>query len=129
MLEIAKDTEFMASIKHPEYTHEENRAFFNYNTDKEEVSRKKKRRGLEEKELALVENLFFQAWMSGHILAPSGRFLYSNQNIASGAFYTHYLSTDHVPEITSVSAAPVVIVTPVNANEENIFILKISLVS
>ena len=55
MLEIAKDTEFMASIKHPEYTHEENRAFFNYTSAKEEVSWKKKRRGLEEKELAIAE--------------------------------------------------------------------------
>ena len=69
------------------------------------------------------------AWMIGNILASSGRLLYSNQNIASDAFYTHYLSTDHVAEITSASVAPVVIVTTVNDNEENMFYLRISLVS
>ena len=50
MLEIAKDTEFMESIKHPEYTHEEHRHFLNYTSAKEEFSWKRKGRGLQERE-------------------------------------------------------------------------------
>ena len=123
MLEIERDPEYMASIEHPEYTHKEDLAFYNYSVAKNEASWRKKRRGLEDKELAVVENMFFMAWLSGHILAPSGRILYSTHTIASDALDTH-LSTDHVSEITSAHVTPVAIVTPVNDNKDNIFYFK-----
>ena len=95
MVEEEMDVQFVGRIKHPKFTHAEDIAFKDFTMVQREDSHQKNGRSMSAKERGAAEHKFFKAWSNNRILPP-------------------------VP-LSEIIAAPVVIVTPVNDNNNNIF--------
>ncbi len=89
------NVQFVERINHPKFTHAEDNAFKNFTIAQREDSQQRKGRPMSAKERGAVEHKFFKAWSNNRILPPVS--------------------------LSKIIAAPVVIFTPVNDNNNNIF--------
>ena len=84
----------------PKFTYSDEQDFFNFIEDRDKESLQKKNRKLTQSDRGAAEYGFFEDWSKRSSLNPSAA---------------------HVSAITSASAESIVIVTPVNDNNNNIF--------